>query len=165
MNFQKALLVTGIMMLGFTAGPAMAAGSASCSGGTIKVGAVSTVTGVADFSECRKRRRRPLDQLNAAGGINGCKIDYTISDDKADAQVAAQAARDLIDNKEVVAMVGSASSARMPGQWSDLQAQECDVGAGGWASMRPASTRQHRAGQCRTVHAVHRGELLRYALA
>ncbi len=108
MNFQKALLVTGIMMLGFTAGPAMAAGP-SCSGGTIKVGAVSTVTGVADFSEVPKATQAAFDQLNAAGGINGCKIDYTISDDKADAQVAAQAARDLIDNKEVVAMVGSAS--------------------------------------------------------
>lgn len=108
MNFQKALLVTGIMMLGFTEGPAMAAGP-SCSGGTIKVGAVSTVTGVADFSEVPKATQAAFDQLNAAGGINGCKIDYTISDDKADAQVAAQAARDLIDNKEVVAMVGSAS--------------------------------------------------------
>ncbi len=108
MNFQKTLLATGIMMLGFTAGPAMAAGP-SCSGGAIKVGAVSTVTGVADFSEVPKATQAAFDQLNAAGGINGCKIDYTISDDKADAQVAAQAARDLIDNKEVVAMVGSAS--------------------------------------------------------
>jgi branched-chain amino acid transport system substrate-binding protein len=107
-RFQKLLLAAGTMALGFTTGQALAAGP-TCSGGTVKVGAVSTVTGVADFSEVPKATQAAFDQLNAAGGINGCKIDYTISDDKADAQVAAQAARDLIDNKEVVAMVGSAS--------------------------------------------------------
>jgi branched-chain amino acid transport system substrate-binding protein len=62
-----------------------------------------------DFSEVPKATQAAFDQFNAAGGVNGCKIDYTISDDKADPQVAAQAARDLIDNKEVVAMVGGAS--------------------------------------------------------
>ncbi|MEW6639508.1 MAG: ABC transporter substrate-binding protein [Pseudomonadota bacterium] len=102
--------MAGAASLGFLAlsGQAFAAGP-TCAGGTIKVGAVSTVTGPADFSEVPKATAAAFDQLNAAGGINGCKIDYTISDDKADPQVAAQAARDLIDNKEVVGMVGSAS--------------------------------------------------------
>jgi len=49
------------------------------------------------------------DAVNAVGGINGCKIDYEIADDKADPQVAAQAARDFIDNKKVVALTGGAS--------------------------------------------------------
>ena len=56
-----------------------------------------------------KATQAAFDTINAAGGINGCKIDYTIADDKADPAVAAQAARDLIDNKEAVALVGSAS--------------------------------------------------------
>lgn len=81
----------------------------TCPGGTIKVGAVSTITGPADFSEVPKAAKAEFDQINARGGIDGCKVDYIIEDDKADPQVAAQAARDLIDNKHVVAMVGSAS--------------------------------------------------------
>ncbi|MCG3190097.1 MAG: hypothetical protein LKCHEGNO_02706 [Burkholderiaceae bacterium] len=81
----------------------------TCANGVIKVGAVSTITGVADFSEVPKATKAEFDQINAKGGIDGCKIEYTIEDDKGDPQAAAQAARDLIDNKGVVAMVGSAS--------------------------------------------------------
>jgi len=81
----------------------------TCTDGVIKVGAVSTITGVADFSEVPKATKAEFDSINAKGGIDGCKIDYTIADDKGDPQVAAQAARDLIDNKGVVALVGSAS--------------------------------------------------------
>jgi branched-chain amino acid transport system substrate-binding protein len=88
--------------------PALAAGP-TCPGGPIKLGAISTITGPADFSEVPKAAKAAYDALNAAGGINGCKIDYDIADDKADPQVAAQAARDFIDNKKVVAMTGGAS--------------------------------------------------------
>jgi branched-chain amino acid transport system substrate-binding protein len=109
-NLQKLLLAASAIGLGASMlpGTSLAAGP-TCAGGSIKVGAVSTVTGVADFSEVPKATQAAFDQLNAAGGINGCKVDYTISDDKADPQVAAQAARDLIDNKEVVVLAGGAS--------------------------------------------------------
>ena len=86
-----------------------AAAAPTCDAGPIKIGAVSTITGIADFSDAPKAAKAVFDQLNEAGGINGCKIEYTIADDKADPQVAAQAARDLIDNKEVYAFAGSAS--------------------------------------------------------
>lgn len=86
-----------------------AAAGPTCADGTIKIGAVSTITGPADFSEVPKATQAAFDAVNAAGGVNGCKIEYTIADDKADPAVAAQAARDLIDNQEVAALVGSAS--------------------------------------------------------
>ncbi|MBB3289062.1 branched-chain amino acid transport system substrate-binding protein [Rhizobium sp. BK347] len=86
-----------------------AAAAPTCKAGPIKIGAVSTITGLADFSDAPKAAKAVFDQLNEAGGINGCKIEYTIADDKGDPQVAAQAARDLIDNKEVFALAGSAS--------------------------------------------------------
>lgn len=86
-----------------------AAAAPSCSAGPIKIGAVSTITGIADFSDAPKAAKAVFEQLNAAGGINGCKIEYTLQDDKADPQVAAQAARDLIDNREVYALAGGAS--------------------------------------------------------
>ncbi|WP_448956699.1 ABC transporter substrate-binding protein [Labrys neptuniae] len=80
----------------------------ACPNGPIQVGSVSTLTGPADFSDGPKAAKAVFDQLNAAGGINGCKIEYTMADDKGDPQVAAQAARDLIDNKNVVALAGGA---------------------------------------------------------
>jgi branched-chain amino acid transport system substrate-binding protein len=89
-------------------GPAFAAGP-TCPDGPIKLGAISTITGPVDFSEVPKAAKAMYDAVNAVGGINGCKIDYEIADDKADPQVAAQAARDFIDNKKVVALTGGAS--------------------------------------------------------
>ncbi|MBN9078321.1 MAG: branched-chain amino acid ABC transporter substrate-binding protein [Rhizobiales bacterium 65-79] len=110
MNWRSIFFAAPLAALAFaaTAATASAAGP-TCPDGAIKVGAVSTITGPADFSEVPKATKAAFDALNAAGGLNGCKIDYTIEDDKADPAVAAQAARDLIDNKEVVALVGSAS--------------------------------------------------------
>lgn len=102
-----AAALAGLGIAGLT-GTATAAGP-TCADGVIKVGAVSTITGPADFSEVPKATQAAFDAVNAAGGVNGCKIEYTIADDKADPSVAAQAARDLIDNQEVVALVGSAS--------------------------------------------------------
>lgn len=103
-GFLGAALPLGLAVFG---GHAFA--KPTCVDGVIAVGAVSTITGVADFSEVPKATKAEFDRLNAKGGIDGCKIEYTIADDKGDPQVAAQAARDLIDNKKVVAMVGSAS--------------------------------------------------------
>lgn len=105
LTFVAALAIAGAFGL---PGAALAAGP-TCPNGEIELGAVSTITGPADFSEVPKATQAVFDQANAAGGINGCKIKYTIEDDKADPQVAAQAARDLIDNKKVVGFVGSAS--------------------------------------------------------
>ncbi|AKR54902.1 hypothetical protein GCM10011321_19140 [Youhaiella tibetensis] len=103
-------VLAGSTCLGLAAmtGSAAAAGP-TCDGGPIQIGAVSTVTGVVDFSDAPKAAAAVFDQLNAAGGINGCKVEYTIADDKGDPQVAAQSARDLIDNKGVVVMAGAAS--------------------------------------------------------
>ncbi|MBB6486005.1 ABC transporter substrate-binding protein [Rhizobium lusitanum] len=110
MKLTSTLIAVGLAVAGmaFTGSSAFAAGP-TCKSGPIKVGAVSTVTGVVDFSDAPKATKAVFEQLNDAGGINGCKIDYSLADDKGDPQVAAQAARDLIDNKGVVALAGGAS--------------------------------------------------------
>jgi branched-chain amino acid transport system substrate-binding protein len=110
MTWKSSLVAASLATAALAALTATAsAAGPTCADGTIKVGAVSTVTGPADFSEVPKATQAAFDAVNAAGGVNGCKIDYSIEDDKADPAVAAQAARDLIDNKEAVALVGSAS--------------------------------------------------------
>jgi branched-chain amino acid transport system substrate-binding protein len=103
----SAVVGAGLLALIF-AGVASAAGP-SCANGVIKVGAVATITGPVDFSDIPQAAQAAFDQFNAGGGANGCRIEYSVSDDKADPQVSAQAARDLIDNKDVAAMVGGAS--------------------------------------------------------
>jgi branched-chain amino acid transport system substrate-binding protein len=111
MIWRSSMLAAGFglaVLWAAGAAPASAAGP-TCKDGVIKVGAVSTITGVVDFSEVPKATKVVFDQLNAAGGLNGCKIDFTLADDKGDPQVATQAARDLVDNKEVAVLAGSAS--------------------------------------------------------
>ena len=108
-SLMGAIAATALMAgLAYAPTGALAAGP-TCTDGKIVVGAVSTITGPADFSEVPKAAKATFDVVNAAGGINGCKIDYTIADDKADPQVAAQSARDLVENKGAVVMTGSAS--------------------------------------------------------
>lgn len=107
-SISRPVLTAGLALAGsLLAGTAMAA--PTCEGGAIQVGSVSTITGPVDFSDGPKGAKAVFDQINAAGGISGCQIEYTMADDKADPQVAAQAARDLIDNKNVVALAGGAS--------------------------------------------------------
>ncbi|MBO9628942.1 MAG: ABC transporter substrate-binding protein [Shinella sp.] len=103
---RNLLLASAAILLAATVS---ANAAPTCENGPIQIGAVSTVTGVVDFSDAPRATQAVFQQLNDAGGINGCKVEFTIADDKGDPQVAAQAARDLIDNKGVVALAGGAS--------------------------------------------------------
>ena len=107
MTQTRNLLLASVAIL--LAAASSAAAAPTCENGPIQIGAVSTVTGVVDFSDAPRATAAVFQQLNEAGGINGCKVEFTIADDKGDPQVAAQAARDLIDNKGVVALAGGAS--------------------------------------------------------
>ncbi|MXV86304.1 MAG: ABC transporter substrate-binding protein [Acidimicrobiales bacterium] len=75
----------------------------------IKLGAVSTLTGPASFPESHSAAQAVFDRVNAAGGINGRMIEYFVEDDGFDPALAAQGARRLGDEINVVALVGSAS--------------------------------------------------------
>ena len=81
----------------------------SSDAGPIKIGAVSSLTGPAPFPEVPGAAQAVFDRVNAAGGINGRLIEYISVDDGADPAQASKAARRLVDEDQVVAMVGSAS--------------------------------------------------------
>lgn len=95
----------------------LAAGCSSTAGGDavdadappIVIGAVSSMTGPAPFPEVPGAAQAVFDRVNAAGGIGGRMIEYVSEDDGADPAQAAQAGRRLVDEREVVALVGSAS--------------------------------------------------------
>lgn len=82
----------------------------------IKIGGVAPLTGhVATFGISTKNAvTMAFDKVNAAGGINigGTKylIKYIIEDDQGTPEIAANAFRKLIDQDEVIAIIGSVTS-------------------------------------------------------
>jgi branched-chain amino acid transport system substrate-binding protein len=75
----------------------------------IKIGAVSSLTGPAPFPEVPAAAQAVFERVNAEGGINGRQIEFVSLDDGADPAQASTAARRLVDENQVVALVGSAS--------------------------------------------------------
>lgn len=96
---------------------AAAAGLSACGGsdgasgsdGPIVLGSVNALSGPATFPEASAAAKAVFDRVNADGGINGRKIQYTAADDKADPATATQLARELVATKKAVALVGGAS--------------------------------------------------------
>lgn len=94
-----ALLLTGCS----------SADGSSTGAAPIKIGAVSSITGPAPFPDVPGAAEAVFDRVNAEGGIDGRQIEYISEDDGGDPAHAAQAARRLVDENEVVALAGSAS--------------------------------------------------------
>jgi branched-chain amino acid transport system substrate-binding protein len=81
-------------------------------GAAIKIGLVVPLTGdVKTFGEStRNGVMLAIDEVNAAGGINGRKIDVVATDDRNDPTETGNAGSKLIDMDRVVAIIGSVSS-------------------------------------------------------
>ena len=92
------------------AGPACGlANGKPATGAPIEIGAVVGKTGPADFSASARAAKAYFDCVNANGGVNGRKIDYTIADDGWKPEQASQVATQLVKDKKVVALVGNSS--------------------------------------------------------
>ncbi|WP_318306857.1 ABC transporter substrate-binding protein [Amycolatopsis solani] len=85
------------------------AGSDAGSSGPIVVGSVNALSGAATFPESSQAAKAVFDAANAAGGVNGRRIDYKAIDDKGDPSAAAAAAREVVGGDSAVALVGSSS--------------------------------------------------------
>ena len=94
---------------------------AAATGPPIKVGNISSLTGGALFPEASTAAKAVFDRVNASGGIDGRPIELIIEDDGGAPEGAATAARKLVEQDDVVAMVGSASTL------------ECAVNSGSYA--------------------------------
>ncbi len=93
-----------------SAGGSPGTGSGPSTGsGAIVVGSVDTLSGAVTFPEAPQAAKAVFAKVNAAGGINGKKIDYIALDDKGDPATAAQNARLLVTQDGAVALDGSAS--------------------------------------------------------
>ena len=103
----RALFATGLAMTLWTAHGTARAQSESIRE-PIRIGAVSTLTGPATLPESAAAAKAVFDRFNANGGLRGRKIEFFSVDDKLDPNAAAQAARRLVDEHEVLALAGSA---------------------------------------------------------
>jgi branched-chain amino acid transport system substrate-binding protein len=85
-------------------------------GGTIKIGLEAPLTG--DYAEEGKGFQNAIsllvDQTNAAGGINGQKVELVIEDDKGDPKEASLVADRLVSDKVIAVIGGYNSSATEP---------------------------------------------------
>jgi branched-chain amino acid transport system substrate-binding protein len=99
------MVVAALMVLTLLAPTAMAQES-------VKVGIVLPVTGdKAKFGEIEKKSfELALDELNAAGGINGKKLEFVFEDDTGRPDVARSAAEKLITKDKVVMLGGGYGS-------------------------------------------------------
>jgi branched-chain amino acid transport system substrate-binding protein len=78
----------------------------------VKLGAVLSVTGPASFlgDPEKKTLEMYVDQINAKGGVNGQKLQLVVYDDGADANAARTFATRLVEEDNVVAMVGGTTT-------------------------------------------------------
>ncbi len=103
------MLLTAAMIISGFAG----CGKRSGSSDTIKIGLVFSLTGgTAITEECMYNSAQlAVDEINAAGGINGKQIETVVKDYATDADTAVKVVKELILQDEVTAIVGLYTSA------------------------------------------------------
>lgn len=81
--------------------------SLACKNGAITVGIAKAKSGGSSFFDVAGTRGAKIafDQINAKGGIKGCKIKIVEGDTKSDPAVAAQVARSLLDKGAQILLV------------------------------------------------------------
>jgi branched-chain amino acid transport system substrate-binding protein len=80
----------------------------SYSGKTIQLGAVLSITGPGGVygPQSRDGAMLAVDQINSSGGVNGAQINLTVEDDASDKPTSAQKAQALIQQNNVLALLG-----------------------------------------------------------
>ncbi|MCD6679380.1 MAG: ABC transporter substrate-binding protein [Burkholderiaceae bacterium] len=103
----KKIAIAAVVLAAFGAAPAQA--QQAC---TTTIGSVMSLTGSlgALGQEIAKGAQLGVADLNAAGGVNGCKIELSLLDDQTSPSVGVDAARKLIDVQHVPAIVGALAS-------------------------------------------------------
>ena len=106
MTLKRLLIIATLLLFaGTIIGPALAAD-------TYKVGAVFSVTGRTSFLGDPEKKTALLvaEEINAAGGINGKKLELVIYDTEGDATKANLAVKKLMTQDKVCAVIGPSLS-------------------------------------------------------
>jgi len=105
-------LLVGAVSLSMLAGCSSNSNSNSSSGGTIKIGVALELSGaVATYGQDTKSGvEMAVDEINAAGGVNGKKIELVTYDTQSDPAVATTMATKLTTQDKVISIVAPATS-------------------------------------------------------
>jgi len=90
---------------------------------TLKIGAVLSVTGPASFlGEPEKNTLMMLqDDINAKGGVDGRKLEIIVYDDESDVNKCVMAAKKLLEQDKVAAVIGPSILRQHPGHHEVLR--------------------------------------------
>jgi branched-chain amino acid transport system substrate-binding protein len=105
MKHRSSLIVVAVLIIGLAMMPAAQAE-------TVKIGAILAVTGPASFLGGPEARTLEMlvEECNAAGGINGKKVEMIIKDSGANPEKAISFAKQLIEEEQVVVVLGPSTS-------------------------------------------------------
>jgi branched-chain amino acid transport system substrate-binding protein len=103
-------IIAVLLLMGLILSTTYAAGQSD--EGTIKIGAIFAVTGGASFLGAPEARTAEMvvEEINAAGGINGKLIELIIKDSAANPEKAISFTKQLIEEDQVVAIIGPSTS-------------------------------------------------------
>jgi branched-chain amino acid transport system substrate-binding protein len=128
-----ALLAAAVFLVSVTG--CSASGSNANGTDPIVVASVNALSGPVVVKDSSLAAKAVFDEFNARGGLGGRRIDYVVLDDKSDPSAAASAARDAVDNRGAVALVGGAST-------TDVQVNSAYYGQAGIVSIPGIGTDQ-----------------------
>ena len=109
MTFLKATAATSALVAVAAFATGLTAGEAAAQ---IRIGSVLSITGPASFlgDPEDKTLRMYVDRINAEGGVNGEQLELIVYDSEGDANKARTLATRLIEDDEIVAMVGGSTT-------------------------------------------------------
>lgn len=118
---MKTLVTAGVGAVALMLCASAASAATSCgmntgkaaNGEPIKVGGIHGNAAPGDFSASTTAAAAYFDCVNANGGIHGRPIEYLVENDQWNPELAAQAASKLLDDENVVAIVGNGSFVEM----------------------------------------------------
>lgn len=131
--FAASVMMTTFLLSGCASGggtsssPANGGASKEASGEAIKIGWFGPLTGptATDGTHSRDAALLAVEQYNAAGGINGKKVELVAEDDQGKPEEAIKAVQKLVNNDKVTALVGGAYSG--PTKTAAAKVQELKV--------------------------------------
>jgi urea transport system substrate-binding protein len=114
MKRRDFLKGAGVAAIGASAYPVLGGfGTANAAGSTVKVGILHSLSGTMAISEipCKNAELMAIDEINAAGGVMGRKIEPVVVDGASDWPTFAQKAKQLIVSDKVATVFGCWTSA------------------------------------------------------
>ena len=107
-RFVASLVATFLVAACGSSGGGGGGSTNSYSGKTIQLGAILSITGAGGVygPQSRDGAMLAVEQINSSGGVNGAQINLTVEDDTSDKPTSAAKAQTLIQQNNVLALLG-----------------------------------------------------------